>query len=151
MSTVAAAVMFLVAMAAAAATERPALVVQAADSPVRIERAVILAASEGPPVILYSAINATDAEVDTFTVMAFVFDEQGTLKARQTAPARRTLDPRGTKHSTMVLDGNPVGPTDFVVIGVNQSQRSESDAWWRTDLQEAAVAEIKKALAATAK
>jgi len=134
--------------AAAAASERPALVVQAPDSPVRIERAVILAASEGPPVILYSAINATDAEVDTFTVMAFVFDEKGTLKARQTAPARRTLDPRATKHSTMVLDGQPLGPGDLVVIGVNQSQRSESDAWWRADLQAAAVAEIKKALAA---
>jgi hypothetical protein len=134
------------AIAAAVATERPALVVNASDSPVRLDRAAILTSTDGPPVLLYGATNLTDQELDQFTVIAFVFDEAGVLKARQTAPARRTLDARATKFSTLVLDGSPVSPTDVIVVGVNQSQRSPSDAWWRADLQDAAVAAVRRSL-----
>jgi hypothetical protein len=124
----------------AASSEKPAVVVGAADSPVRLDHAVVLTASDGPPVVLYAATNVTDAELEQFTVIAFIFDAQGTLKARQTAPGRRTLDAHGTKYSTLVLDGSPIAATDAVVIGVNQAQRAGSDTWWRTDLQAPAVA-----------
>ena len=71
--------------------------------------------------------------------MAYVFRE-GVLKARQVSPGRRTLDAHGTKFSAMILDGFPIEPTDLIVVGVNQAQKVGSDAWWRTDLQEAAAA-----------
>jgi hypothetical protein len=121
-------------------TEKPAVVVGAPECPVRLDRAVVLTASEGPPIVLYPATNVTDAALEQFTVIAFVFDAQGTLKARQTAPGRRTLDAHGTKYSTLVLDGSPVAPTDVVVVGVNQAQPAGSETWWRADLQAAAVA-----------
>jgi len=127
-------------LVSAAPTEKPAVVVGATDSPVRLDRAVVLTASQGPPVVLYAATNATDDELEQFTVIAFVFDAEGTLKARQTAPGRRTLEPHGTKYSTLVLDGSPIAATDAIVVGVNQAQRAGSDTWWRTDLQAAAVA-----------
>jgi len=121
-----------------------ATVVQAPDSPVTIDRATVLSAVDGPPVLLYSATNATGDAIDEFTVMVFVF-RQGTLKARQIAPGRRTLDAHGTKYSAMVLDGIPLEPTDLIVVGVNQAQRTGSDAWWRADLREAAEAAAAKA------
>jgi len=124
--------------------ERPALTVQAPDTPVRLDRAAVLAAAEGPPVLLYSATNLTDDAIDTFTVIAFVFAADGELKARQTAPARRTLDAHGTKYSTLVLDGSPIDPTDQIVVGVNQAQKVNSDAWWRADVQRAAEALVPK-------
>jgi hypothetical protein len=93
-------------------------------------------------VVLYAATNATDQPLDQFTVMAFVFKADGTLKARQVAPGRRTLEPRETKYSTLVLDGSPIDPTDVIVVGINQAQRSASDAWWRADLQPAAEAAV---------
>jgi hypothetical protein len=118
--------------------------VQAADSPIRIDRATILTAgADEPPVVLYAAENVTDAQVDEFTVIAYVFRD-GVLKARQVAPGRRTLDAHTTKFSALVLDGIPIEPADVVVVGVNQAQRTGSDAWWRADLQEAAVATIAK-------
>jgi hypothetical protein len=129
---------------AAGPAEKPATIVQAPDSPVRLDRATILAAAEGPPVVLYAATNLTDDQLEQFTVMAFVFNSEGTLKARQVAPARRTLDARGTKYSTMVLDGSAIDPTDVIVVGVNQSQRVGSEAWWRADLQAAAQAAAAK-------
>jgi hypothetical protein len=129
---------------AGAASEKPAIVVQAADSPVRLDRATILSAADGPPIALYSATNLTDEQLEQFTVMAFVFDAKGTLKARQVAPGRRTLDARGTKYSTMVLDGSPVETTDVIVLGVNQAQRAGSDVWWRADLQPAAEAATQR-------
>jgi hypothetical protein len=129
---------------AGAASEKPAIVVQAADSPVRLDRATILSAADGPPIALYSATNLTDDQLEQFTVMAFVFDAKGTLKARQVAPGRRTLDARGTKYSTMVLDGSPVETTDVIVLGVNQAQRAGSDVWWRADLQPAAEAATQR-------
>jgi hypothetical protein len=121
-----------------------ALVVQAADSPVTIGRATLLTTADAPPIVLYSATNRTDGELDQFTVIVFVFDAQGILKARATAPGRRTLDARATKFSAIVLDGTPVGATDQIVIGVNQVQRADSDAWWRADIQPAAEAAVRK-------
>jgi|SRR6266567_1312455 len=127
---------------AVAPPERAAIVVQAPDSPVRLDRAMVLQGAEGPPVVLYSATNLTDAALEEFTVMAFVFDANGALKARQVAPGRRTLDAHGTKYSTLVLDGSPIEPTYAVVIGVNQVQRAGSEVWWHTDLQPAAEAAV---------
>jgi len=125
---------------AGATSEKPAIVVQAADSPVRLDRATILSGADGPPIVLYAATNLTDDQLEQFTVMAFVFDAKGTLKARQVAPGRRTLDARSTKYSTLVLDGSPIEPTDVIVLGVNQAQRVGSEVWWRAELQTAAEA-----------
>ena len=125
-----------------AAAERPALIVAGDEAPARMDRATILTPAEGPPVVLYAATNLTDQALDQFTVMAFVFKADGTLKARQLAPARRTLEPRETKYSTLVLDGSPIEPTDVIVIGINQAQRVGSNTWWRADLQLAAEAAV---------
>jgi hypothetical protein len=140
MLTLTAAVVTL--MLAAAPSERPALIVAGAESPVRMDRATVLTPAEGPPVVLYGATNLTDQPLEQFTAMAFVFKADGTLKARQVAPGRRTLEARETKYSTLVLDGSPIDPTDVIVIGVNQAQRSGSDDWWRADLQRAAEAAV---------
>jgi hypothetical protein len=128
----------------AAAVEMPAVVVQAPDSPVKIARATVLTVPGDPPVLLYAATNQTDDELDQFTVMVFVFDAKGSLKTRQVAPGRRTLEPKTTKYSSIVLDGGPVDPADVIVIGVNQAQRSNSDAWWRADLQPPAEAAVPR-------
>ena len=127
---------------AAAPAERSPIVVQAPDSPVRLQKATILSGAEGPPVLLYQAANQTDQELEQFTVMVFVFAADGRLKARQLAPGRRTLEAREAKFSTMVLDGSPIEPTDIIVIGVDQAQRAGSEAWWRADLQPAAEAAV---------
>jgi len=76
--------------------------------------------------------------------MVFIFNADGTLKARQVAPARRTLDASGTKYSTMVLDGSPLEPSDVIVVGVDQAQRVDSEVWWRADLQAAAEAAARR-------
>jgi hypothetical protein len=130
----------LLTLALAAAAEKPAVVVHAPDTPVRLDRAVVLTPTDGPPVLVYAATNTTDNQLDQFTVMVFVFDGEGTLKTRQIAPGRRTLDAHSTKHSTMVLDGGPVDAADQIVIGVNQAQRVGSEDWWRAELQPAAEA-----------
>jgi len=127
---------------AAPPSERPARIVEGAEPPARITRATVLTPAEGPPVVVYAAMNLTDKQLDTVTVMAFVFKADGTLKARQTAPARRTLEPHETKYSTLVVDGSQVDPTDVIVIGINQAQHSGSEAWWRADLQHAAEAAV---------
>ena len=127
---------------AASASERPALIVAGADAPARMDRATVLTPADGPPVVLYAATNLTDQSLDQFTVMAFVFKSDGTLKARQIAPGRRTLDARETKYSTLVLDGSAIDPTDVIVIGINQAQRGAADPWWRADLQPAAEAAV---------
>jgi hypothetical protein len=126
------------------AQERAVLVVQAPDSPVRMEHATVLSAAEGPPVLVYAATNVTNDPLEQFTVMAFVFKADGTLKARQVAPGRRSLDSRETKYSAMVLDGSPVEPGDVIVAGINQAQRVNSEAWWRADLQAAAEAKVPR-------
>jgi len=124
--------------------EKAATTVQATDSPVRLDRAMVLSGAEGPPVLLYSATNLTDDALDQFTIIAFIFSADGVLKARQTAPGRRTLDPHGTKYSTLVLDGSAIDATDQIVVAVNQAQRVNSDAWWRADVQPAAEAAVRK-------
>jgi hypothetical protein len=131
-------------MLGAPPVEKPAVVVQAPDSPVRLDRATVLTGAEGPPVLLYSATNLTADALDQFTVIAFVFNAEGTLKARQTAPGRRALDAHGTKYSTLVLDGSPIDPSDLIVVAVNQAQRVNSDAWWRADVQGPAEAAARK-------
>lgn len=131
-------------LAVMAAQERAVLVVQAPDSPVRLERVTVLSASEGPPVLVYAAINLKDDPLEQFTVMVFVFKADGTLKARQVAPGRRSLDARETKYSAMVLDGSPIEAGDVIVAGVNQAQRVNSEAWWRADIQAAAEARVPR-------
>lgn len=127
-----------VALIGAALGEKPGLIVQAPDAPVRLDRATVLTTADAPPIVLYSATNTTADNLDQFTVIVFVFDAQGTLKARQSAPARRELDAHATKFSAIVLDGSPIQPTDQIVIGVNQAQKTGSESWWRADLQQAA-------------
>ena len=132
---------------AGAPTEKPAIIVEGAHPPVRLTRATVLTPSEGPPVVVYAAVNQTDQELEQFTVMAFVFRADGTPRARQVAPGRRTLEPRETKVSTLVLDAGPVDPTDIIVVGVDQAQRAGSEEWWHTELRplaEAAVPVKKK-------
>ncbi len=124
--------------------ERPTIIIEAPESPVRLDRATILSGAEGPPVVFYAATNRTDAELEQFTVMAFTFAADGRLKAKQVAPGRRTLEARETKYSTMVLDGSPLEATDVVVVGVDQAQRAGSEAWWRADLQPAAIAAAQR-------
>src|SRR5262245_62229044 len=115
---------------AAAAGEQPARIVEGPQPVARIARATVLTPGEGPPVVLYAVTNLTDKQLDTVTVMAFVFKADGALKARQIAPARRTLEPNETKYSTIVLDGGPVEESDIVVIGVKQAKHTGSDSWW---------------------
>ena len=119
----------------AAPTEKAAIIVEAPQPPVRIMHAAVLTASQGPPVILYDAVNQTDKEYEQFTVTAFVFKADGTPRARQTAPGRRTLEAHETKYSTIVLDGSPVEPSDIIVIGVDQAQLAGSEEWWHSDLR----------------
>jgi hypothetical protein len=146
MTTMLLAMMTTVALGAAP-TERPAIVVEGQQPPVRITKAVVLTPSEGPPLVVYAAVNQTDQQFEQFTVMAFVFKADGTPRARQVAPGRRTLEPHETKYSTLVLDAGPVDPTDIIVVGIDQAQRAGSEEWWHTDLRplaEAAVPVKKK-------
>ena len=127
-----------------AAAEMPAVVVQAADSPVKIGRATVLTVAGDPPVLLYAATNQTDDEIEQFTVTVFIFDAKGILKTQQVAPGRRTLEAKSTKYSTIVLDGGPIDPAGSIVIGVNQVQRVNSAIWWRADLQAAAESAVPR-------
>jgi hypothetical protein len=127
-----------------AAVEKPALVVEGSQPPAHITRAVVLTPSEGPPVVLYTAVSLTDQRLEQFTVMAFVFRADGSLKARQVAPGRRYLEPHETKYSTLVVDGVSLDPSDSIVIGINQAQNEGSEAWWRAELQQAAEAAVAK-------
>jgi hypothetical protein len=120
-------------------------VVQAPDSPVRIDQAKVLnVGAAEPAVLLYAATNLTDADLEQFTVIAYIFDADGVLKTRQVAPGRRTLEKRSTKFSTMVLDGRTVTATDRIVIGVNQAQRTDSEKWWSAELEAAANQAVKR-------
>ncbi len=118
-----------------AAADLPIKLVQAPDSPVRLDHLKIFSSDDAPPVLLYAATNATDNQLEQFTVTVFVFDREGRLKARQVAPGRRTLDAHETKYSAMVLDVGPIEPTDSLMAGVDQAQRVGSDQWWRVDLR----------------
>jgi hypothetical protein len=135
----------IVALFAASAPEVTPTVIQAPDSPVKLDHAKILNVVDGEPaVLLYAATNLTDNDLEQFTVIAFIFDGDGTLRSRQAAPGRRTLEKRGTKYSTMVIDVRPLTSTDRVVIGVDQAQRVDSEKWWSAELVEAAKAAVKK-------
>lgn len=127
---------------AVAAPEKAAIIVEAQQPPVRITHAFVLTPSQGPPIVLYDAVNQTDKEYEQFTVTAFVFKADGTPRARQTAPGRRTLEAHETKYSTIVLDGSPVDPTDLVVIGIDQAQLAGSEQWWHADLRPLAEAAV---------
>jgi hypothetical protein len=135
----------IVALFAASAPEVTPTVIQAPDSPVKLDHAKILNVVDGEPaVLLYAATNLTDNDLEQFTVIAFIFDGDGTLRSRQAAPGRRTLEKRGTKYSTMVIDVRPLTSADRVVIGVDQAQRVDSEKWWSAELVEAAKAAVKK-------
>jgi hypothetical protein len=130
---------------AAAAGEPVPAVVQAPDSPVRVDHAKIYnVVPNEPAVLMYAATNVTDDDLEQFTVLVFFFDAEGALKARQIAPGRRTLEKHTTKYSTMVLDGWSVKPTDRVVFGINQAQKTGSDKWWSAELDAAATEAVKK-------
>jgi hypothetical protein len=129
-------------LAVAPPSEKAAIIVEGQQPPVRITHAFVLTASQGPPVVLYDAVNQTDKEYEQFTVTAFVFKADGTPRARQTAPGRRTLEAHETKYSTIVLDGSPVEPTDLIVIGVDQAQLAGSEQWWHADLRPLAEAAV---------
>jgi len=129
----------------AAAAEMTPAIVQAPDSPVKLDHAKILNVVEGEPAVLfYAATNLTDNDLEQFTVVAFIFEGDGTLRSRQAAPGRRTLEKRATKYSTMVIDVRPLTPTDRIVIGVDQAQRVDSEKWWSAELVDAAKAAVKK-------
>ena len=129
-------------LALAAPTERPAIIIEGPEPPVRITKATVIAPAEGPPVVLYAAVNQTEQEMEQFTVTAFVFKADGTPRARQQAPGRRTLEPKETKYSTLVLDGSIVEPTDIIVIGIDQAQKAGSETWWNTNLRPKAEAAV---------
>ena len=139
----------LMALFAAAMADVVPSVVQAPDSPIRLEHAKILnVGAAEPAVLLYAATNLTDAEMEQFTVIAYIFDADGVLKTRQVAPGRRHgSEKRATKFSTMVLDGRAIAPTDRVVVGVNQAQRTDSEKWWSAELEAAAKEAVKESVA----
>ena len=119
-----------------AAADQPVAVVQAPDSPVRLDHLKVFPAEgDAPAVLLYAATNLTDNELEVFTVTVFVFDQDGRLKARQVAPGRRTLEGRSTKYSAMVLDVGAIAPTDSLMAGVDQAQRTGSEQFWHVDLR----------------
>ena len=129
----------------AAAAEMTPTIIQAPDSPVKLDHARILNVVEGEPaVLLYAATNLTDNDLEQFTVIAFIFEGDGTLRSRQAAPGRRTLEKRSTKYSTMVIDVRPLTPTDRIVIGVDQAQRVDTEKWWSAELVDAAKAAVKQ-------
>jgi hypothetical protein len=135
----------LVLWLAAAAGETAPTVIQAPDAPVRVDHAKIFnVVPDEPAVLMYAATNMTDDDLEQFTILVFFYDAEGTLKARQIAPGRRTLEKHTTKYSTMVLDGWAVKATDRVVFGVNQAQRTESDKWWSAELDDLANTAVKK-------
>ena len=135
----------LVLWLAAAAGETAPTVIQAPDAPVRVDHAKIFnVVPDEPAVLMYAATNMTDDDLEQFTVLVFFYDAEGTLKARQIAPGRRTLEKHTTRYSTMVLDGWAVKPTDRVVFGINQAQRTDSDKWWSAELDDLANTAVKK-------
>jgi hypothetical protein len=145
LSLIVAALLPVVAQAAGTPTCR---IVTAPDSPVRLESASVLSAGGSAPlVLLYAANNTSGAPIDQFTVMVFVFDATGRLKARQVAPGRRELKVSETKYSAMVLDVGKIEPTDTLMAGVDQAQRVGSDDWWRADMR--AIAEAAASSAAS--
>jgi hypothetical protein len=116
-------------------TNRTVTPVTATGAPVTLDGMKLLNTDAQPLVLLYAATNKSDAAIDQFTVMVFVYDKDGRLKARQVAPGRRDLAVRETKYSSMVLDVGTIEATDSLMAGVDQVQRVGSDEWWRADLR----------------
>lgn len=129
----------------AGAAAPPVSVVQAPNSPVKLDQVKLLNADAAPMVLLYGATNATDGPLDQFTVTVFVFDKDKRLKARQVAPGRRTLNVGETKFSAMVLDVGGIAPGDTLLVGVDQAQKVGSEDWWRADLRTIAEATMTPA------
>ena len=73
----------------AAAASPAVTVVDAPGSPVHLEQVKVLNSEAAPMVLLYAAVNQTDAALDQFTVTVFVFDKDKRLKA-QAAPDVRS-------------------------------------------------------------
>jgi len=121
----------------------PVSTVQATDSPVRLDDVKLLNTDASPLVLLYAATNATDKDLEQFTVTVFIFDKDRRLKARQVAPGRRTLNARAKKFSTMVLDIGGFEAGDTLLVGVDQAQQVGSDDWWHADLRTIAEAKMK--------
>ncbi len=129
---------------AASAGEVTPAIVQAPGSPVQLSRArVFNIVADEPAILFYAATNPTDQDLEEFTIVAYIFDEQGTLKARQTAPGRRLLEKRSTKYSTLVLDGWQVTATNRIVFGVNQALPAGTEKWWHAELEERAKEAVK--------
>jgi len=139
------------ALTVAAADDRTAQIVTAPNAPVRLDSAKVLNTGSDPLVLLYAATNAGESPIEVFTVMVFVFDAEGRLKARQVAPGRRELAARETKYSAMVLDVGKIEPTDMLMAGVDQVQQVGSADWWRTDLRAIAEAAADARRGAAAK
>lgn len=125
------------------AASAPVSVVQAPNSPVKLEQVKLLNTDAAPMVLLYGATNTDSTDLDQFTVTVFVFDQNRQLKARQVAPGRRTLKAAETKFSAMVLDVGGIEAGDSLMVGVDQAQRVGSDDWWRADLRTIAEAAVK--------
>ena len=129
---------------AAAATDTPAVIIEAPDTPVKISRATVLTVPGDPPVLLYAATNQTENDLEQFTITVYMFDAKGILKTEQIAPGRRTLAAKSTKYSSMVIDGDTIDPAGSILVGVNMAQRVNSDAWWRAELRAMAEAAVPK-------
>ncbi len=121
----------------------PVSVVQAPNSPVKLDQVKLLNADAAPMVLLYGATNTASTDLDQFTVTVFVFDPNRQLKARQVAPGRRGLKVAETKFSAMVLDVGGIAEGDTLIVGVDQAQQVGSDDWWRADLRTIAEATMK--------
>lgn len=134
----------MAAASAAAATETPAVIIEAPDSPVKISRASVLTVPGDPPVLLYAATNQTENDLEQFTITVYMFDAKGILKTEQIAPGRRMLAAKSTKYSSMVIDGDTIDPAGSILVGVNMAQRVNSDAWWRAELRATAEAAVPK-------
>jgi hypothetical protein len=133
------------ALVAAGQLAQPTVTVAGApDTPVTLQNVRLLNAGASPLVLLYEAVNPGSDTIDTFTVVALTFDKDGILKARQVAPARRTLEPKERKFSAMVLDGFAAQNDHTIIVGVDQAQRAGSDVWWRADIRPIAEGLIKK-------
>jgi hypothetical protein len=132
------------ALLALAPQERTVDIVSAPGSPVRLDSTKLLNQGAEPLVLLYAATNTGDAALEQFTVTVYVFSSANQLKARQVAPGRRTLNPRETKYSAMVLDVGKIDPTDRLMAGVDQAQRADNEQWWRADLRALAQAAADK-------
>lgn len=124
-------------------------VVDAPGTPVTLGQVKLLNTDAAPLVVLYGATNQTARQIDQFTVTVLVFDKDKRLKARQVAPGRRTLEPKETKFSAMVLDVGAIDPSDALLVGVDQAQTTGADDWWRADLRTLAEGLMKPAASPT--